>query len=81
MKYIVTYLAVFVLFTAVVFGGIQLDLLLNPWIKEAVEEWHWYNYLTTQHAITGLYLMGWFWLIPSFVFSLIASFALIVSKR
>lgn len=65
--------AVFAISMFLIFGLVQLDLLLNPWLRHAVQEWKWYNYLTSSHGITALYLLGWLWLIPSLIISTIAS--------
>ena len=71
MKHILVFLAVFVVFTLFFFGGIQLDLLMNPWLRHVMQEWKWYNYFTSYHGVTVLYLKGWLWLIPSLVSSII----------
>lgn len=78
MKYLLVFLVVFTAFTLLIFGGIQLDLLLNPWLHHAVQEWRWYNYFTSHHGITALYLAGWLWLVPSLIISAIASIAIAV---
>lgn len=78
MRHFFTFLAVFAVFTLLIFGGIQLDLLLNPWLRHAMQEWRWYNYFTSHHSITALYLHGWLWLIPSLITSAIASLAIAV---
>jgi len=41
-----------VIYVALACIGIYLDLLFNPWLYSVSEHWHWYNYLTTQHAMT-----------------------------
>lgn len=79
MKNLMVFFTVFAFFTLLAFGGIQLDLLLNPWLRHAVQEWKWYNYFTSHHAITALYLLhGWLWLFPSLIISAIASLVAVV---
>lgn len=74
MKDLMVFPAVFAIFMTLIFIGIQLDLLLNPWLRHAVQEWRWYSYFTSRHGITALYLLGWWlWLIPSLIISAIAS--------
>jgi len=47
------YIGVVILILLVLIGvGICLDLLFNPWLYVVSEHWHWYNYLTTSHAMT-----------------------------
>ena len=75
-RYFLVFLAVFAIFTLLIFIGIQLDLLLNPWLHHAMKEWRWYNYFTSPHGITALYLNGWLWLIPSFIISVVAFFVI-----
>jgi len=56
---------------------INIDLLVNPWLRQVVLEWEWYNYLLTAHGITGLYLLpGHVWLIVPLLFSAIVTFLL-----
>jgi len=70
MRYFI-FLFVFVLTTGLFFGMTQLDLLINPWVVQAVEEWRWWNYLTSHHALTVMYLNGgWHYLLTtSFIIS------------
>lgn len=82
MRFFVTFLAVFAVFTIFTFGGVQFDLLLNPWLRHAVQEWRWYNYFTSHHGLTALYLLhGWLWLIPSLIISTIFSLAIAIAVR
>jgi len=37
-------------------GSVYLDLWINPWIKDAIVGWRWWNYFTTPHTATVLYL-------------------------
>jgi len=76
-QYFLVFFAMFCLLTLLGFVGIQFDLFLNPWLHHAIQEWKWYNYFTSHHSITALYLLdGWFWLIPPLVVSAVTSFAL-----
>jgi len=72
------FLAVFAIFTFLVFGCIQLDLLLNPWLRHVAQEWKWHSYFTSGHGLAALYLQGWLWLIPSFIISAIVSFFIVI---
>ena len=71
MKTVLSFLVIFGAFALFTFGMIQLDLFLNPWVRNVVQDWRWYNYFTNHHTLTALYLKGWlWWLIPSFVISI-----------
>lgn len=76
MKSFLMFLVVFLIFAALCFVAIQLDLLMNPWLRHVIQEWRWYNYFTSRHSFTVLYLKGWLWLIPSLSISVIASLAI-----
>lgn len=39
------------------FLGIKWDIFINPWLKD-VSHYQWYNYFTTHHALTIMYLNG-----------------------
>ena len=81
MKRAITFLFFIVEFTIFIFGCVHFDLSINPWLYQTAHEWKWYNFVTSQHGITALYINGWFWLIPalilSTIFSSVITFALI----
>lgn len=33
-----------------------IDLHVNEWLYDVVLKWKWYNYLTSSHAITAMYI-------------------------
>lgn len=65
------------------FIGIQLDLFFNgSWLRPAMEGWRWWNYFTTDHGLTGLYLNGgYWWLVPSLLLALICATAVALSSK
>lgn len=76
MKCVLTFFVLLVVFSLIVLGGIQVDILLNPWLRDAMEQWQWYNYFTIRHSLTALYLSGSpLWLILPFVISLMTAIA------
>lgn len=76
MKYLLTFVIVFVILLSLNFGIVHLDLFLNPWLRNAAQEWKWYNYFTSHHTVTILYLKG-LWLIPALIISALISLLLI----
>jgi len=62
-----TFVVLFAVLTVFSFVGIQLDLLFNrQWLTDAIPGWNWWNYFTTDHGLSVLYLQGssWWW-VPS----------------
>ncbi|OGZ94632.1 MAG: hypothetical protein A3H69_01405 [Candidatus Sungbacteria bacterium RIFCSPLOWO2_02_FULL_47_9] len=72
MKHAILFLGCLLFFSGLTFLAIQTDLYFNSsWLFPAMGDWRWYNYLTSQHGITVLYLKhNFLWLLPSVLFSL-----------
>ena len=74
---LVFFLAIFVVIAFFGFLWVRFDLFLNRWLGTAAKEWRGYNYFTSCHALSILYLKKfWFWfalhlLISSFVYLVI----------
>lgn len=75
MKFVLYYLVILAAATLLIFGYIKLDLLINPWIRHAMQEWKWYNYIFSSHGLSALYLKGsWLWLIAPLIVSILVPF-------
>lgn len=83
MKYLLTFIVVFAIYSILSFIFIHIDLMLNPWIRNVVTEIKWYNCFTSRHAITALYLKSWGWLIPVSIISALISLPInyVISKK
>lgn len=58
------FLAIVGLVTAA-FVSIKVDIFFNgQWLTEGLSQWRWWNYLTSEHALTVMYLEGHWWLAP-----------------
>jgi len=55
-------LAFYLFLLALVFIGVQADLIFNPWLRD-VQNFQWWNYFTSGHALTILWLQGYWWTI------------------
>jgi len=55
VKRVIVFMIVFLLTAGLIYVGALLDLWLNPWLK-TVRGFQWWNYFTTRHALTILYL-------------------------
>ena len=57
---------------------VQADAAFNQgWLLASADQWQWWNYLTTDHGLTMLYLQGcWWWFIPPLIFSLLGGAAI-----
>ena len=65
----------FAFLSLISFVGIQLDLALNQWLIGAMDQWQWYNYITTRHGLTMCYLKYGAWvLLPMSLYSALLSF-------
>lgn len=69
LSFLGSFIVVFLLFLA----GIYLDLFFNAWLFSTVSDWKWYNYFTSHHALTMLWLKGHYLVIAAIdaLFSLI----------
>ena len=67
-------------FTVVFFAIIHLDLFFNGnWIMSASASWQWYNYFTSHHGLTMLYLhSNPLWLLPGLVFGIVSGISIAV---
>ncbi len=77
--FLVVFGVLFAFITALFFGCMQLDLLVNGnWLRVAAAEATWWNVLTMgDHAPTVMYIKGsWAWLIGPFLVSLFVSLGL-----
>ena len=63
MRFAMTFVIAFAAITLLACVGIRLDLMLNPWIMKIGDDWYWYNYFTSHHALTVAYSRSWLWLI------------------
>jgi hypothetical protein len=41
--------------------GVSIDLWANHWLYAAANDWHWWNYLTTGHSLSMLYINHGLW--------------------
>lgn len=57
MKRIVAFIAVLVVITTIAYFGVRLDMIVNPWLKTAAQEWKWWNFFTSKHFLTVLFLI------------------------
>jgi hypothetical protein len=48
---------------------IQFDLLFNNWLYDAASSWHWWNYITSYHGLTVIYINHGWW--PTFALSIL----------
>jgi len=56
------FIVFYLFFLSLMFVSVQVDIFLNPWLKD-VQNFNWWNYFTTQHALTLLWLHGYQWVI------------------
>lgn len=81
MRYFLVFVAVFLVLAVCSFGGIKLDLQLNPWVRQ-VTQIRWYNFLTSHHGITFLYLhKGHLWLIAPFLLSMLTMLSYVIANK
>ena len=46
------------------------DIWIHPWVSTVVEQWQWWNYFSSEHAFTVLYLTHfWGWICVNAFFS------------
>jgi len=55
MKKITVPLVAFVVVFLLMLLAVKIDLVLHPWVKE-INRWCWWNYFTSAHCWTYLYL-------------------------
>jgi uncharacterized protein YxjI len=69
----------FVVFAVLSFAVIHLDLLANGnWLISASVSRRWYNYLTSHHALTVLYLhSSYLWLLPNAILAIIVGLLIV----
>ncbi|MFA6228333.1 MAG: hypothetical protein WC668_04090 [Patescibacteria group bacterium] len=53
---LVIWLGVWIAFMVLLFTIMKLDLWSNPWLYEIVDQWKWYNFITSHHGLTALYI-------------------------
>ena len=54
--------------------GVKLDLALNSYVRDIVG-WKWWNYITSHHALTVLYLNNfWLWFLISSLLGIILGY-------
>lgn len=41
---------------ALLFTVMKLDIWCNPWLYDIVGQWKWYNFITSHHGLTALYI-------------------------
>jgi hypothetical protein len=69
-----TLLVTFAVLAALEFIGIKADLFFNgQWLEQGLDQWRWWNYLTSEHSLTVMYLQGYWWLLPSVLIALIVA--------
>lgn len=74
-KNFLIFIMFFTFWLLLIFGCVHLDLLLNPWVTKVAEEWQWYNYFTSTHSLTVLYIKtNYFWPVDAII-SLFYAFA------
>lgn len=75
-KFNLTFGILLVVSILIAFVGIQVDLFFNGlWLKDALGEWSWYNYFTSEHSLSVMYLQGHWWLAPPATLSFIVATA------
>jgi len=53
-----------------VLAVVPVDLFLNPWLYQVADTWQWYNYFSSGHSLTMLYIKhGWQVLAPALLVS------------
>lgn len=81
VKFFVIWILMWIIWVFLFWGGVKLDLFFNPWLRGAPS--HWYQFFTTKHYLTILYLnnfkgslvvMSIFGFVISFFFSLFVAF-------
>ena len=71
MKFMLTFLALFVVWIFGLFALIKLDLWLHPWVATiGGDKWYWYHYALSFHAVTVTYMKSWLWLIYPWLIAL-----------
>lgn len=76
------WLGFWVLTMVLVFIFMKLDIWFNPWLYDIIDQWKWYNFLTSHHGPTALYIKHptiWIILFPPFTF-LVSGLAIFSSK-
>ena len=64
MKFALTILATFIVSILALFAHVRIDLWLHPWVATIRDEdWYWYHYVLSVHAVTITYMKSWLWLI------------------
>ncbi len=56
LKKLLVFVCAFVALSIIAYIGVKLDMWFHPWLSTAAAEWRWYNYLTSSHGGTILYL-------------------------
>jgi hypothetical protein len=76
------FLAFCMVFSLVFTALVDLDIWMNHWLYQAANDWHWWNYFTTKHAVSMLYIKyGWRGLLaPIAVLSLLSSVMMLARR-
>ena len=70
----------FVLVIGLIFLGVNIDFLMNPWIKGL--QLQWWNMFTTEHYFSWLYLSDFMtWLVLVMIFSIAVALILTFTKK
>ncbi len=56
-KFLLAWLVFFLAFLGLSRLAVWWDLLVHPWVRTAIEQWSWYNYFTSGHTNTVLFLL------------------------
>lgn len=69
----VVFVAVAAVLLVVFLLAIQIDTTLNgEWLLSGAGQWQWWNYFTSKHSLTMLYILhGWWWVVPPLVLAAI----------
>lgn len=57
MKNVLIFITIFLIVFFLSFLGVKVDLFFNSYLYNAAKDWQWYNYFTSHHSITMLYLL------------------------
>ena len=56
-KFLIAWPIAALVMLAISWVGVKADTVFHPWLPTVIQDWKWYNYLTSEHSPTVLYMV------------------------